>query len=148
MGDVKEKEVKSTLGLSDTDYDELMSNAEKQDTEREVKGKVENKEFNFTPKTLLWMSISSLILGILVITIADVIRPEFTLNVTDFEGYSLMIIVMVLYLIIQNLWLPLLFEVFVLLFKDKIGKFFQTWTIITLLLDVTGVVGLVLTLFI
>ena len=140
-----EEQNKSTLGLSDEDLKELGVELPKADeTTKKIK-KVKNESVTLlSDKQFDKIAIGSIALGIVVIILSYFLKPTFIIDVTEFSGFSIMLLTMVSYLLIQNLWLPLLFEAAVLIFKRKVGKFYRTWTIVTLLLDVVGVVGLVL----
>lgn len=142
--DYKEIE-QSTLGLTDADMQELGVAVDS--INREVKAK-EREEIRKKQEGILRddqyfiFSLVILVIGIVVSILAYIIHPSFSIDIENSVQYGKMFLQIILLTILKFVWIPVLFEGFVILCRKYIGKFYKTWTRITMMFNISAFIGL------
>lgn len=151
MNSDKYKEIdKSTLGLTEDDMKELGVTVN--EINAEVKAE-EKEEFRKREQGILndhqyfIFSLVILIIGIVVSVVAQVVQPNFTIDIDNAVQFGKLFFQVLLIVVLKFIWLPVLFELFVIVFRKYIGKFYKTWTRATMLFIISALVGMVIIWF-
>lgn len=136
---------KSTLGLTEEDMKELGVTVD--DINAEVKAE-EKEEFRKKEQGILndhqyfIFSVVILIIGVLVSVLAQIVQPSFSIDIDNAVQFGRLFFQVLLIVVLKFIWLPVLFELFVIAFRKYIGKFYKTWTRATMLFIISALVGM------
>lgn len=141
MVEKENKEVESTLGLTLEDLKEC--NVDVEDMKKEIdKPKKKKKEYLLNDKQFRKFSYIVCLIGLICTIFLSIFKPDLSIEISDMQQYFSIVFTWIFMELFKFTWLITLFEVLVIVFNKVAGKFYRTWTYITLFFMVSVIVGI------